>query len=187
MLKKDLYEMGYEFHYFVDCAPKLNSVLIACKSSFEKKVFDELAEFKRHIVRLENEDSLIYGCYFPGLHLKKTIFEFLIVEIEKNKHKNIIIAGDLNTGKHYLDEAGATFYHSKYFDVFEEKGMVDAWRELNTEKREYSWFSNKGNGFRIDHFFINAALKSQIKHCSYSHRYREEKISDHSMMLLELM
>jgi exonuclease III len=63
-------------------------------------------------------------------------------------------------------------------DAIEEKNYIDAWRLINKDKREFSWYSNFENGFRIDHAFVNEKYSSKVLNCFYSHEEREEKISE---------
>ena len=58
--------------------------------------------------------------------------------------------------------------------------------DFNTDEKEYSWYSNAGNGFRLDHFFVSKSIKDYVTKCYYNHNYRETKISDHSFMSLEI-
>lgn len=183
-LTKELDKLGYSHQYNPNSEPKLNSVLIASKIEFKTEIFDSLKEHKQRVIKIFNNGFSLYGCYFPLQNLKKDVFEFLLNQIRENERENIIITGDFNTGKHFIDEKGKTFYCSEYFDELEQNEMTDAWRLINGEKKEFSWFSNEGNGFRLDHFFIKSDFKNQIKSCEYIHKYREEKISDHSMMKL---
>ncbi len=184
LLKKALKTCGYRYQYSICTEPKVNSVLVTSKIEFSSETFDELKEHKNRVIKLQNSDYTIFGCYFPLKKQKKKIFEFLLKQIDKNE--NIIITGDYNTGKHYLDEKGATFYNSQYLDEFEKKGLFDVWRILNPKRKEFSWYSTAGNGFRLDHFFIDKKFKNDVINCYYKHIYREEKISDHSLMSLEL-
>lgn len=186
IFENGLKDQGYKFLKTLDVEPKLNSVLVASKKEFESEEFPGLGIHKQRVIKIKIGQYKIYGCYFPGKDFKKEIFEFLLSEIDKDGIENLIITGDINTGKHFLDEKGATFYHSDYLEKIEEKGLIDAWRKVHGEKREFTWFSNAGNGFRLDHFFIDQNSSKKITKCEYKHIYREKKISDHSMMILEL-
>jgi len=183
-VKSELNKLGYIYQFNPNSEPKLNSVLIASKTEFNAETFDTLNEHKQRVIKIFNQDFSIYGCYFPLQNLKKVVFEFLLNQVKENKAENIIIVGDFNTGKHYIDEKGKTFYCSEYFDKLEQNEMIDAWRLVNGEKKEFSWYSNAGNGFRLDHFFVKSNLKNRINSCEYIHKYREIKISDHSMLKL---
>lgn len=185
-IKSELNKLGYTYQFNPNSEPKLNSVLVASKTEFNAEIFDTLNEHKQRVIKIFNQDFSIYGCYFPLQNLKIKVFEFLLNQINENKTENIIIVGDFNTGKHFIDEKGKTFYCSEYLDKLEQSKMVDAWRLINGNKKEFSWYSNAGNGFRLDHFFIKSNLTNRIKNCEYIHKYREGKISDHSMMRIEI-
>ncbi|HYX05984.1 MAG TPA: hypothetical protein VE912_04550, partial [Bacteroidales bacterium] len=92
---------------------------------------------------------------------------------------NGLIIGDFNTGKHYIDEKGKTFYCSEYFDKFNEASLIDSWRSRKHNEKEYSWYSNVGNGFRIDHAFSTPNLDRLITNVHYSYVERENGLSDH--------
>ncbi len=179
-------ELGFGYIATTESDSKTNSVLIASKLSISSETFEQLNEHKQRVIKINLDNFTIYGCYFPGQDLKKHVFEFLLSEIKRSGVNNVIITGDINTGKHFLDEERATFYHAAYLNKFEDVGLIDAWRHINGQQKEYTWFSNKGNGFRIDHFFIDQNLSGKITNCYYSHQYRIDNISDHSMMTLEL-
>ena len=188
---KDVFEETFKFFGFkniitTNSDSKTNSILIASKEEYKVEFFDSLKDHKQRVVKIKSSKLSIYGCYFPQQKLKKDVFEFLLKELARNKDENIIIAGDLNTGKHYIDEKGASFYCSEYLYELEKEGMVDAWRLINGNKKEYSWYSSAGNGFRIDHFFVTNSLKNSVAECFYNHSYRENKFSDHSLMSLKL-
>jgi len=138
---------------------------------------------------MESNDLKIFACYFLQKNEKKPLFNFLLKELPK--YKKEILCGDINTCKRRIDEDGASFYCSEQFEQLETSAKLpDTWRALHGDKREYSWYSNKPycNGFRIDHFFVSAQLKPKIVDCYYNHSIRDQKVkvSDHSMMVLEL-
>ena len=67
-------------------------------------------------------------------------------------------AGDWNTGRHQLDEEGATFSAAREFETLTEAGWTDAWRVLHPGGRQYTWVSNRGEGFRVDHALLSPSL-----------------------------
>lgn len=72
-------------------------------------------------------------------------------------------------------------------DRIAKAGFVDLWRRANRDGREFTWFSNKGNGFRLDHAFASRAVADRVKEVRYSHAEREVKgLSDHSALIVEL-
>jgi len=54
------------------------------------------------------------------------------------------------------------------------------------DRREYSWFSTRNNGFRIDHAFLSQELAACAGTIHYSHAERIAGLSDHSPLILEL-
>lgn len=186
LLEGALEDLGFLYQRSLQVEARVNSVLVASKQPFSSQQYPELGEHSHRVIGVFLEEYRIYACYFPGNDPKKHVFKFLLGELDKFGTEKVIITGDINTGKHYLDEEGATFLHSGYLAQFEEKGLIDAWRAIHGEQRSFSWYSHVGNGFRLDHFYIDKALASHIKSCEYHHGYREEKITDHSMMILEL-
>lgn len=186
LLKDTLSQWGFIHQYTIDAEPNKNSVLIVSKEDFKFKTFPELLNHQERVVKVYNDQYSLYGCYFPSLEEKKYVFEFLLKEIKDNPNERIIITGDINTGKHYIDETGTTFSCSEYFQKLEDVHLFDAWRYIHKDKKEYSWYSSAGNGFRLDHFFVDEKLKPQILNCYYLHSDREARVTDHSMMVLEM-
>lgn len=185
-IKIGLAHMGFPNLYVTESEPKLNSVLIACRESYTSQTFPELGNHSQRVIKVATKNFTLFGTYFPGKDEKKHIFDFLVKYTTKNPNEKIIITGDINTGKHYIDEEGATFFHTDYLVKLEQLGYVDAWRHVHGTKKEFTWYSNIGNGFRLDHFFVHWELKSNVKNCYYNHQARLDKISDHSLMTLEL-
>jgi exonuclease III len=186
-IQSALTDLGFIHQYTTTAAAKDNTVFIASKEKFVAKTFPELDDHSQRVIKISSTDFSLYGCYFPGNDAKKYVFDFLLKEIKNNPTEKIIITGDINTGKHNIDEVGASFFHADYLDKIENENYLDAWRHIHKEKKEYTWFSRVGNGFRIDHFFVHNDLKEKVKSCDYIHDYREQKITDHSMMTLELL
>lgn len=84
--------------------------------------------------------------------------------------------------------AGATLTSAHQFDALLEQGGIDAWRTRNPEAREFTWFSRGyNNGFRLDHALVSPSLDQKIKDVRYSHTEREEGVTDHSVMVMDLV
>jgi len=101
-----------------------------------------------------------------------------------------LIIGDLNTGMHCEDEAGATFSCSRHMRRLIDAGWLDAWRKFHPGEREFTWFSTRGgkqlNGFRIDHAFVSPSLTARVEACDYSHQERVSGASDHSALVVSI-
>jgi exodeoxyribonuclease-3 len=102
-----------------------------------------------------------------------------------------LFIGHWNTGLHRIDETGKTYVCAEHFARLSALGWTDAWRRHNPGGTEFTWYSKvkggvRGNGFRVDHAFATPSLLPRIASCRYSHAEREAKVSDHSMVIVEL-
>ncbi len=72
--------------------------------------------------------------------------------------------------------------------LLEEEGWVDAFRVLNQEPDQYTWWSNRGRaweknvGWRIDYQIISPSLKDKIVKVAI---YKEERFSDHAPLIID--
>lgn len=96
-----------------------------------------------------------------------------------------VIIGDLNTA---LDEdcQGDPIREAVYMKRLLKAGWVDAWRQCNKDVSEYSWFSHRANGFRLDHCLVSPMLAGSVVSSSMRHDVRNERLSDHSMLVVDL-
>lgn len=186
-IKDFLTELGFQYQFTPTDNIKINTVLVASKIEVEFSIDIGLGIHTHRVVSVKWSYFHLIAAYFPQRKEKRAVFNFLSTQLESNPLDTVlIVAGDMNTGIHYLDEREDTFFCSSDFQAIQAKGLLDAWRLLNRELREYSWYSNHGNGFRIDHFLITSGFRHLVKDCYYLHRAREEKVSDHSQMVLVL-
>lgn len=167
-------------------AAKTNTAWIAAADSFEPERLPGLGDESHRCVRARVRGINVFGFYFPQKHEKVPVFDAICSLDPSILNEPSLLIGDFNTGRHYTDESGKTFYAADYFDRLEEIGWIDAWRSRNADASEYSWFSSAGNGFRIDHAFATSALNSRIQSIRYDHTVREQGLSDHSAMILDV-
>jgi exodeoxyribonuclease-3 len=85
--------------------------------------------------------------------------------------------GDWNTGRHYVDEAGATFAAAREFETLTEAGWRDAWRVLHPEGRQYTWVSHRGEGFCVAHALLSPSLAPRLRAAVISEAERVPGIS----------
>ena len=125
----------------------------------------------------------VYGMYLP--HKKKhVLFDFLIEEAQLAQPS--LMVGDMNSGKNGIDQKGNSFWYEDKLKVLESHGYTDAFRNIHGDVREYSWYSHQGNGYRYDHSYVSKDLIPVIKDCYYIHEWREQNLSDHSPMIVEI-
>lgn len=97
-----------------------------------------------------------------------------------------MIVGDLNCGIPFEDSDTKSFANTHIFQSIIGKGWIDSWRSRNNEKKEFSWISSRGNGYRYDHALCSQLLDSKIKNIWYEHSVRENRLSDHSALLIDI-
>jgi len=195
-LKDRLNDIGLLYQESPESDGDQNSVLIASKTPFFPSLFeDELADTDygdlSHRCILAGFPNLdLFGFYFPNTKdkAKRGLYDFIFQQTPEFISGDSLLVGDFNTGIHYVDEPKNSLLCSFEFQALETKyGWGDAWRSRNKKVKEFSWFSpQKGNGYRFDHIFSTPSLDAKIVSISYSQKEREEGLSDHSPMIVEL-
>ena len=72
--------------------------------------------------------------------------------------------------------------------LFDEDGWVDAFRTLNGEPDQYTWWSNRGQawtknvGWRIDYHVISPRLKPMLRSAAI---YKDQRFSDHAPLTID--
>jgi exodeoxyribonuclease-3 len=73
-------------------------------------------------------------------------------------------------------------------ELFADNHWYDAFRLVNQEKDQYTWWSNRGQawaknvGWRIDYQIISASLKDKVLSASI---YKDERFSDHAPLIMD--
>lgn len=184
-LRDGLLKLGYRHQFVTEASSEENSVLIASLMPCQNELFPQAdPEFAHNIAAIHFTAFSIMGVYLP--HKKKhNLINFMRDHIAQTD-KPWIIAGDYNTGINGLDQVGDSFWYEDQLKSLNKVNLIDAFRYINGNVKEYSWYSHQGNGYRYDHTYIDEDLKSIVKDCKYLHDWRIEKCSDHSPMLLTL-
>lgn len=113
-------------------------------------------------------------------------FQRLVSTARHRAGEPVVLMGDFNAGRHFLDEEGATFTCTYQLGVLASLGYVDAWRRFNPAGRTTTWLSPRGGMFRIDHVFVSEPLVDRLESCGYSHHERLAGLSDHSAVMVVL-
>ena len=94
----------------------------------------------------------------------------------KNWRGNMKNSGFLPEERAWLDQ------------LFDQKHWIDAFREINQEAEQYTWWSNRGQawaknvGWRIDYQVISPHLKKITKSASV---FKEIRFSDHAPLIMD--
>jgi exodeoxyribonuclease III len=186
-LRAALKGLGYHHTSAPIPPPGGNGVLIAARHPFDDggPVTDSVPEPHR-MVRAYLGPRRIYGIYMPNLVKKVPYWEALIAALAtESLWAEALAIGDFNTCRAYVDEPGAIDVCAHFMDGIEAIGFCDLWRRRYPDGREFSWYSTRGNGFRIDHAFLSPALAARTGEVRYSHEERLSGLSDHSPLILD--
>jgi exodeoxyribonuclease-3 len=168
---------------------RTNSVLVAARvGAISPRPLSATSAHAHRVAELVVGETLVVGAYFPGSEIKDRFWrtEFLPYMTSRVARRCLVL-GDFNTGKHFVDESGSTFFSADCIDTLERAGWVDPWRARNPMAREYTWFSNVGNGFRLDHAYASPTLAPEVLNAWYDHGPRESHVTDHSALVVELV
>lgn len=177
---------GYRDHHRTRAEPGANSVLVATKARSRRIRLEVSPADRDRIVCIELDGLRIVGVYFNLLRAKASLFDFLLSR-PPALGADCVVLGDLNTGAHHLDEAGATFHCADRFSRLTERGYTDLWRlKHGSEARAWSWYSpGRRNGFRIDHAFGAGRVPGRVRSCEYD-AATLDGLSDHAVLAVDL-
>ena len=132
-------------------------------------------------------EFLLYCVYFPNgkgsperLDYKMRFYDaFLeVIDREVDAGRNVVICGDVNTAHKEIDIArpkenekvsGFLPMEREWQDKLLNHGHLDTLRMFNNEPGQYTWWDmitrarDRNVGWRIDYFYVNQALSSQVK------------------------
>jgi exodeoxyribonuclease III len=149
----------------------------------------------------------IISIYLPsgssGDERQAVKYEFLdkfAVHLEalKTKGRELIVCGDYNVAHKKCDiknwrgnqkNSGFLPEERAWMDtLFGSLGFCDAFRQINQEEEQYTWWSNRGQawaknvGWRLDYQVVTPGLADKIIDEAI---YKEERFSDHAPLILE--
>jgi exodeoxyribonuclease-3 len=200
------------FHRYLHCAerPGYSGVGIYSRREPERVVtgFGN-AEFdtEGRYVELEFADCCVASVYFPSgsssearqqakFRFLPSFERFLAGKLKAGKP--YIFCGDINIAHREIDlknwrsnqkNSGFTPAEREWMDrLLGEMGFVDAFRVVNQEPDQYTWWSNRGQawaknvGWRIDYQIVSADIAGQVDAASI---YKRKRYSDHSPLTID--
>jgi exodeoxyribonuclease-3 len=186
-LSEALERLGYPYRTALRPPPGKTGVLVAARRRFRAHAaLDETLPEPYRLVHVELGRLSLCGVYMPNLLAKVPYWEAVVASLAARIDGHALAIGDFNTCRAYIDEPGAIDKCAYFMDRVAALGFCDLWRHRYPEGREFSWYSHRGNGFRIDHAFLSPALARRAGPVRYSHDERVSGLSDHSPLLLDL-
>lgn len=201
---------GY-YNYFFDAERKgYSGTALYCKKE-PKQVIKGLGwdpvDSEGRYIQADYDNLSVISIYFPSgsssdeAQAKKDAFLIKMLEHFKAlraQNREFIICADWNICHKEIDlknwkpnqkNSGFLPHERAWLDtVFDEVGFVDAFREINQEPHQYTWWSNRGQawannvGWRLDYHLVTPALVDKIQSASI---YKEERFSDHAPFIME--
>ena len=112
--------------------------------------------------------------------------------------REAVICGDLNIAHKPVDlknwrsnqkNSGFLPEERAWLDhVFDELGFVDAFRVVNQEPEQYTWWSNRGQawaknvGWRLDYQVVTPGLRERVRAARI---YKAKRFSDHAPLIMD--
>ena len=149
----------------------------------------------------------VVSLYLPsgssGEQAQQKKFDFLarylpVLKEQINSGRDFILCGDWNIAHKPIDlknwksnqkNSGFLPEERAWLDtLFDEVGFVDAFREINQNADQYTWWSNRGAaweknvGWRIDYQIVTPALRAAVKRVEI---YKDERFSDHAPLIMD--
>ncbi len=101
-----------------------------------------------------------------------------------------LIIGDTNCALTGLDEdtENSADFKERFVTPLARHGWRDMFRAFHPQENAPTWYSSSGNGFRLDHAYVNALVRPYIKSCvhDWGRAWEGKKLSDHAAILLDL-
>lgn len=197
--------------FFCDAQKKgYSGVAIYCKQKPQKvhtEIGFDIIDNEGRYVQVDFENFSVTSLYLPSgssgderQGIKYQVLEFYLQHLKNiaADKKSHIICGDINIAHKNMDiknwkgnlkNSGFLPEERAWLDtVFNDVGFVDAFRVINQEAEQFTWWSNRGQayaknvGWRIDYHIVTPCLKDKIKQVSI---YKDEKFSDHAPVIMD--
>ncbi len=167
----------------------INGVLIAARTPFDTLRFPSPVSQRLLAAHFAALDLNLIAAHVPPdpgserAHAWKSLLDFA----KSRRFERTLVLGDLNAGRD-------GDLHALKLDGQESLGKLWTWgfrdlfRKENTGQPEFSWLTpDRQGGGRIDHAIASASLSAVAASVRYSHVERDLRISDHSILLVDLV
>jgi len=184
---------GYKYRYYSQCAIKggySGTAIFSKKKPLNVSFGINNSNYDKEgrVITLEFDKYYLIHVYTPNsgqalqrldYRVKEWDLQFKKYLKKLQKHKKIIVAGDLNVANEDIDihnpktnkkSAGFTNEERKSFkNILSELKLIDTFRHFNPNKIKYSYWNYRFNsriknkGWRIDYFLVSKNLIKKVK------------------------
>lgn len=203
---------GYELYARDAQKPGYSGVAIYTKKTpdnIHTELGFEIADHEGRFIQADFGNTSIVSLYIPSgssgevrQQVKFKFMDFWYDWLSKaiNSKRDYIICGDWNTVHQRIDiknwsgnqkNSGCLPEERAWIDrIFNQLGWVDAFRAINQEPEQYTWWSNRGQawaknvGWRIDYQIMSPRLKPHLKTVDI---YKDQRFSDHAPLQCYLL
>jgi exodeoxyribonuclease-3 len=181
-----------------------------CKYKPDRVIFSpwEDIDFEGRFIQADFRNLSVISIYIPSGSSKQErqdykmnfMIERFMPYLKKLQEdgRQYIVCGDINIVHKEIDiknfasnknHSGCLPEERAWMEqLFTEAKFIDAFREVNQEKHQYTWWSNRGQawanntGWRIDYQILSANLKDTPQRVEI---YKNERFSDHSPLIID--
>ena len=201
---------GYHCYYF-DAEKKGYSGTALYSRKKPNKVVSglgwELADTQGRYIQADFDGLSVATVYLPSgsssdeAQARKDLFlkNFLEdLKARRRQRREFIFCADWNICHKEIDlknwrgnrkNSGFLPHERAWLDtLYDEVGYVDAFRQINQEEEQYTWWSNRGQawanntGWRLDYQVVTPGLANKVQSASI---YKEERFSDHAPLTMD--
>ena len=165
-------------------------------------------DFEGRLIQADFGDLSVISVYIPSGSAKQERQDYKMAFMTErfmpylkklqNDGRKYILCGDINIVHKRIDIKNFTSNQNRsgclpeerawMEELFTETGFIDAFREINQEADQYTWWSNRGQawanntGWRIDYHILSANLKGTPLRVEI---YKDQRFSDHSPLIID--
>lgn len=200
------------YHFYQSDAVKKGYSGVSIYSKHEPKTVQygldwEAFDYEGRWIQVDLGHVIVVSLYLPSGSAKEERQEFKYVCMDrlepvlkqlKASGKPFVVCGDWNIAHKKIDiknwrgnqkNSGFLPQEREWLTkLFDEMGLVDAFREVDEREEQYTWWSNRGQawanntGWRIDYHITSSCLKGKVKAAEI---YKDERFSDHAPLIIE--
>ena len=203
--REEFFPEGYHYHFFDAEKKGYSGVAIYSRQEPDRIVRGlgwDVVDNEGRYIQADFGDLSVISLYMPsgssGDHRQQVKYEFLdnfyevLQDMRRNKRHYIICADwnichkniDIRNWKANQKNSGFLPEERAWLDrIYDELGFHDAFRLVNQEPDQYSWWSMRGQaraknvGWRLDYHVITPELKETAGEAEI---YTDENFSDHA-------